>query len=446
MSKEVISKYVYCFHSERYRGLLYNARNNTFAEISKEIVAALKIAKAHPEKIKRLFCEEDLATLRRLKVIVGEQADAEFIGIQKLQHYLSAFNQSQLALTIAPTMDCNFRCAYCYEESKPKVYMTEETEDAIVEFVKAHRLTKEVFVTWYGGEPLLNFTGMQRLLSKLKTVEDKEIIHQSLITNGYLLDKSKHDYFEKFPIREVQLTLDGTKEVHDRIRVYHKPNIGTYDTILNNMQSFAKAFPKVNVNLRIHVSSETIDEFEKVCGDIAEIRSQYPNIHPYPGFISDYKKNCVLLNRQEVSNFYYDMYKKGVYTTRFFPRLQRGGCCATALNAYVIDADGELYKCWVDIGQKNRAVGTVHGIKTINEKLLADYLVENSMYDDPECKECTLLPVCDGGCTYRRMRRNKEGVATELCTALKNNLERNLETHFELKLKRNETSSEAQQN
>ena len=41
------------------------------------------------------------------------------------------------------------------------------------------------------------------------------------------------------------------------------------------------------------------------------------------------------------------MYKRGLHTTRFFPRLQQGGCCATALNSYVIDADGDMYKCWV---------------------------------------------------------------------------------------------------
>lgn len=442
---EKLSKYVLFFRSDKHGNLLYNARSNSFAEIGEDLFNALQKAQGECEMITDLFSEEELSILRRLRVFVDEGEDDEFVNIQKLQHYMSSFNQSQLSLTIAPTMDCNFRCTYCYEENKPKVYMTEKTEDAIVEFVKAHRLTKTVFLSWYGGEPLLNFKGMNRLMFKLKSVDDKEIIHHSLITNGYLLDESKYGFFEEYPVKDVQFTLDGTREVHNCLRLYHKPNIGTYDTILRNIESFAYAFPNVQVNLRIHVSPETMNEYEKVCHEISGIISRCPNINPYPGFITDYEQNCVLLNKQEVSDFYYNMYKKGIITTRFFPRLQQGGCCATALNAYVIDAEGDLYKCWVDVGKKDRAVGTVHGMKTINESLLADYLVGSSMYDDPECQECSLLPVCDGGCTYRRMRRDKENVVTDLCTPLKNNMERNLETHYELKMKNHEKDKSSMQ-
>ena len=428
-----VSRYAHFFRSARGVGLLYNARSNAFAEIGDDTLNALQEARSHPERIGALFTGEELETLKRLKVVVEESADDEFVNIQKLQHFLSAFNQSQLVLTIAPTMDCNFRCSYCYEEQKPKVYMTEETEDAIVDFAKAHRLAKAVFVSWYGGEPLMNFKGMQRLMAKLKTIDDKEIVHQSLVTNGYLLDESKYSFFREYPVRDVQFTLDGTRDVHNRLRLYHKPEIGTYDTVVRNMETFAAAFPETQVNLRIHVGPDTIGEFEKVCADIASLRQRCPNINPYPGFITDYRQNCVLLDHQKVSDFLYEMYSKGVYYSGFYPKLKKGGCCATAINSYVVGAEGELYKCWVDVGDKQRAVGTVVGMKTLNEPLLADYMVGSSMYDDPECRQCSLLPVCDGGCTIRRLRRDKDGLATDLCTPLKNNLERNLETHYETK-------------
>ncbi|MBQ8957479.1 MAG: SPASM domain-containing protein [Bacteroidales bacterium] len=244
------------------------------------------------------------------------------------------------------------------------------------------------------------------------------------------------------PVRDVQFTLDGTRDVHNRLRLYHKPDIGTYDTIVRNMEAFAAAFPETQVNLRIHVSPGNIGEFEKVCADIAILRQRYPNINPYPGFITDYRQNCVLLDRQKVSDFFYDMYNKGVYMSGFYPKLKKGGCCATAINSYVVGAEGELYKCWVDVGDKQRAIGTVMGITTLNEPLLADYMVGSSMYDDPECRQCMLMPVCDGGCTIRRLRRDKDGLATDLCPPLKNDLERNLEIHYETK--KNEKRHERQ--
>ena len=112
-----------------------------------------------------------------------------------------------------------------------------------------------------------------------------------------------------------------------------------------------------------------------------------------------------------------------------------GGCCATTLNAYVVDAKGLLYKCWVDIDKPERAIGNLADMKIGNSALLASYLVGYSMYDDPRCQKCFFLPICDGGCAYRR-RANSEGKNMELCTTMKNDLDRNLETHYEMKLKK----------
>ena len=78
------------------------------------------------------------------------------------------YNSSDMALTILPTRGCNFGCIYCYEQDRPNIAMSEQTEDAIVRFVKSNSNLKRLSVVWYGGEPLLNFDSIVRLTKKFQ--------------------------------------------------------------------------------------------------------------------------------------------------------------------------------------------------------------------------------------------------------------------------------------
>ena len=129
-----------------------------------------------------------------------------------------------------------------------------------------------------------------------------------------------------------------------------------------------------------------------------------------PGFITDYGRNCELLNRQQRGQFFIDLYHKYNIDVQFYPCHETGGCGATCLNSYVIGPEGELYKCWVDVGNKERIVGSVLDMKINNEYLLANYLVNANMYDDDACKQCMLLPICNGGCPIRRLNNKKKNL------------------------------------
>ena len=428
----IISNYTQLFKSEKYGCLLYNARTNSFAEISDSLFERLILIKNCPDKVKELLTQDEIVVLQQAKIMVEDNEDANYVITEKMRYYMRSFNQNVLNLTIAPTTECNFRCPYCYEEKKTKKFMTPGVEDSIINFINKHVKADQISLTWYGGEPLLAFQSIEHLYYKISKIKDKHITHHSIVTNGYLMDKEKCSFFKEHQLSMIQFTLDGCRETHNRIRLHKDSTIKTYDRIVENIELCASQLPETNINVRVHIDENRLEEYAKVYNEMKFLISEYQNIHLTPGFITDYERNCELLDRQQRGRFFMDLYHKFGISVQFYPRHEMGGCGATCLNSYVIGPEGELYKCWVDVGKKDRIVGSVIDMKLYNEYLMADYLVNANMYDDEECQKCMLLPICDGGCPIRRLNNKKKGLNENLCTSRKDFLNQYLETHYEI--------------
>lgn len=66
------------------------------------------------------------------------------------------------------------------------------------------------------------------------------------------------------------------------------------------------------------------------------------------------------------------------------------------------DAGGELYRCWSDIGVKERSYGNINDNFGIANRALLDYMLFDPTISEM-CSKCKLLPVCMGGCPFRRL-------------------------------------------
>ena len=87
---------------------------------------------------------------------------------------------------IMTTSDCNARCFYCYEKGIPRISMSEKIAIATGDYIQRHS-TKEVVLTWFGGEPLLNTSTIDIICQKLN---DFGISYFSkIVTNGLLFTK-----------------------------------------------------------------------------------------------------------------------------------------------------------------------------------------------------------------------------------------------------------------
>lgn len=95
-----------------------------------------------------------------------------------------------LSLTILPTLECNFRCVYCYEAVKKNEIMDKNVQTKVVKMIeRGVGILKNLHITWMGGEPLLCFGIIDNLSQKILEICAKGSIKYSagIITNGYLL-------------------------------------------------------------------------------------------------------------------------------------------------------------------------------------------------------------------------------------------------------------------
>ena len=123
------------------------------------------------------------------------------------------FRTDRLLLTIAPTLNCNFRCDYCYEDHL-KVNMSRAVQDALVSWVKERAgHTALLHVIWYGGEPLMPgaYPVVERLSEAFIAVcrEHGVEYNAELVTNGYFLDREKMERLKALGVTMVQVTVDG---------------------------------------------------------------------------------------------------------------------------------------------------------------------------------------------------------------------------------------------
>ena len=123
---------------------------------------------------------------------------------------MSRLDTSYLTLTIAPTTACNFKCVYCYESgitplsAKAQTNLLEDT----ISFVKLFKNTKYLRVTWYGGEPLLQFEYIEKMSHRLLEMFDN--YNARMITNAYLLDKAKSQKLKELKISTIQVMMTSS--------------------------------------------------------------------------------------------------------------------------------------------------------------------------------------------------------------------------------------------
>lgn len=396
--------------------LAYNARTNAMAVVEQEKERELSRILNGEESEDKKFVDE----LIYGGFLIADTTDE----LKNIRHdmYASRFSNRCLSLTIAPTANCNFRCPYCYEKDVLHIQrMGDDTEEKLVNFV-AHQLNsiEQLDVTWYGGEPLLEYPRILNLSQQfMKLCEEHKVIYSAgMVTNGYLLTKERLGELIKCRISSIQITLDGMKETHDNRR-YLRNHGGTFDRIMENLQSFEdlakkkEDFPQISIRINVDRSNS------KQAFELLEYIANLPlksYVFPYVADVYipadvNYENT---LNGSEYENlkekFVKEAEKKGFLMGEraFYPQRVTSSCGCDQINTLVVDANGNLYKCWEEIGDTELCVGHLGEEQTYNlPQRYYDYMLYDPTLDE-KCSGCEILPVCmGGGCPIRRERDHR---------------------------------------
>lgn len=412
------SKYnfIFPYDKDSTKKLFYNSLTNALALVENEKFDMYQKFCDNNEAIED---SELLENLIKGGYIIDKNIDE--LDTIRLRLYKSRFGSKGFSLTIAPTLKCNFGCVYCYEEGVEKTgAMSKETQEKIINMVDKHLdYVSDFNVNWYGGEPLLEVDIIKGLSKRFIEMCKKRGVNYraGIVTNGYLLTPEVVSELSDLSIHSIQVTLDGTKEQHDQRR----PLINggpTYDTIISNIRKSKDNLPCV-ISLRINIDKENVDKIDPIINILRENNLE-KHVLPYIAMVENYSnnynsKNCFQNEAfSQIELNYKTKYDNNAnrYLLNMYPRDKRNYCGADSNNSYLINSDGKLYKCWVDIGSEELSVGDLNKVNERSE-VYQKYMLYDPTYDS-DCYDCNYLPICMGGCPNRRLKNSMNR-----CTNLK---------------------------
>ncbi len=145
-----------------------------------------------------------------------------------------AVGDETICLILLVTGDCNLRCRYCYAwGGEAKEYMPWEVAMRAVDYVAAR--SRSLKIQFSGGEPLLNFPLVRRVVAYLKNYRGS--ITFQLQTNGTLIDRALAREIKRLQIG-LGVSLDGPPEVNDLLRPFNGGG-GSTLAVVRGLQNLA---------------------------------------------------------------------------------------------------------------------------------------------------------------------------------------------------------------
>lgn len=420
MSNYIISKYCIPFLSPDKEAYFYLSKNNSLHKVSHIFFDSVCECKKKPSLINHIP-ENIFQKLKADNIITTVEEEENYYRKIKMDYFMEVFSPQKLILTIAPTSDCNFNCPYCFEENKKPIRMSDAVIENIILFIKRYKHLELLYITWYGGEPLMAIDIIKKILNRINTeIPNIKIYHHFLVTNGYFINERMLSLFSKYPLNSIQITLDGNKTRHDNLRKLKLNGTGTFDKIVNNIEHILKNMPNTQISVRVNLDKDNVGDFKRIREELLEKWKSYDNITIYPGIlrIEDPVNKCMgcqSLLHDDVRELFYGLGEN----VNFYPVLQGKGCSATHLNSFLIGPSGELYKCWNELGDEKKIIGFINDKDFKNKDLIRKYVLSANCFEDEKCKNCEFIPICVGGCAFYRIKNMFDNGNFDICSLYK---------------------------
>ncbi len=359
----------------------------------------------------------DLNTLKEQGIIVNDDLD-EFKRTH-FELFKNSIKNETATFRIYTTDACNAQCFYCYEKDKTSSFMSIETMNKTIDFIKLHTNgIKDINICWFGGEPLLNRKIIDYFYEQISNNEyfKEKSIKNTIITNASLIDNDTvNSMISKWNIQEVQITLDGTQAIHNK-RKHYINNLDGFSVALNAICMLAKY--KLKVYIRLNYDKNNFEDILRLLEQLSSLKQKYPSIiiYSYPLFSLE-NNNSKFLSTSEIqfceSKIHDYMYRYGIRKYSV-PHKKSCSCFASMEKGFAIDPIGDVYKCPMVVGNNKYKIGTVFDTAPLLSKEYFEWL---PITISPKCQTCYMFPICLGGCKAKGM------LHLEHCTILKEYLD-----------------------
>lgn len=305
------------------------------------------------------------------------------------------------SITVLPTLDCNCRCWYCYEQHNAGTNMSPHTVELTKKHIGLKTSSKELerfHLSFFGGEPLMGFHNVVTPLiayAKEKCQDRNVRFSVSFTTNASLLTDAMIGELVAFDVpTSFQITLDGNRKTHDGIRCT-KTGKPTFDTIVGNVHKLlAKNF---RVSLRINYTAanldtnyDVIDEFKDLSDEMRKLLTiDFQQVWQDRGSKSKFGDNAM-------DRLQHQFKDKGLCIKSHLAK--KTHCYADCENSIILNYNGDVYKCTArDFNTQNKE-GQLEDDG--NVEFNDNYTKRMSMkHSNRGCYTCKAFPVCLGPCS-----------------------------------------------
>lgn len=378
-----------------------------------EIVAQMLAKYGHRDDVDEgeiLDCLADIQALKQAGKLFSQDLwkDVEQEAFQHTKPVLKA-----MCLHVAHT--CNLNCDYCFASQGnyhgDRGLMPFAVGKQALDFLIASSGSRvNLEVDFFGGEPLMNWQVVKDLVAYART---QEPIHHkkfrfTLTTNGMLLDDEVTAFCNR-EMHNVVLSLDGRKEVHDRLRK-NLAGVGSYDIIVPKFQRFVQQRGDQSYYMRGTFTHDNVD-FTNDIFHMADLGFTELSMEPVvcaPDDPAALTPEDIAIVKEQYEILAKDMLrreKEGHPITfyHYMLDLTGGPCvykrisgCGSGTEYMAVTPWGDLYPCHQFVGDPKYLMGDIW--KGVTNTAVRDEFKHCNAYARPECKDCWAKLYCSGGC------------------------------------------------
>lgn len=413
-----MGKYVY----DTNRNAIINISDDTYIFLNKNKDRGFENLEDIPNEIKLMMQEGFLSSNK----------------VSKIEHSLTGYLEDILdnkvqTLTLQVTQQCNLRCEYCAysgtytnRRHSEKTMSFEMAKKGIDFLIHHSQNSKLLNLSFYGGEPLLEFDLIKKCIEYIKVkAEGKKIIY-NITTNATLLNEEHIKYLAANDV-SLTISLDGPKEIHDKNRKFAGSGKGTFDIIVEKMKKFKEQFPAYYQNIIFNcvldprsdiscvnefwakdellkdsfvnanfISTDNLDDSkrEEFLMQTYSCKFDYEMFKMFLSKLGRYNKDKV----SKIAEENFDIIKRSLFTTRNMANqlpevFHHGGVCVPGTRKLFMDIQGNLFPC-----EKCSETSPVMKIGTVEEGFNignVERLLNIGKISEDRCKSCWAIRLCN---------------------------------------------------
>ncbi len=332
-----------------------------------------------------------------------------------IQEIVDAKQPVVKALCLHIAHDCNLACRYCFAEEGEyhgrRALMSYEVGKKALDFLIANSGSRRnLEVDFFGGEPLMNWQVVKDLVAYGR---EQEKLHNknfrfTLTTNGVLLNDEVQEFVNR-EMGNVVLSIDGRREVHDRMRPFRNGK-GSYDLILPKFQKLADSRNQEKYYVRGTFTRNNLDFSEDVL-HLADLGFKQISVEPVvgteeeeyalreedlPQVFAEYDRLAAEMVRRYRTNRDFTFF-------HFMLDLTGGPCvakrlsgCGSGTEYLAVTPWGDFYPCHQFVGDEDFRMGSVD--EGITRTDIREQFKNCNVYSKEKCRNCFAKFYCSGGC------------------------------------------------